>query len=55
MGRYLIKYKAMQTSFDLKTLVKKSNFQIVPGEGWTYFGQMEDGKKNGKGLLVSKK
>jgi hypothetical protein len=45
----------MEPSFDLKSLILKPNFHIVPGENYVYFGQVENQMKHGQGIMISEK
>lgn len=45
----------MNDKFDVKALVKQSDFHIVPADGKVYFGQISNKKKSGTGITVSEK
>jgi hypothetical protein len=52
---FLSSYTPMSADFDIKRLIKKESFHIVPADGYVYFGEVASQKKHGEGILVSQK
>ena len=50
-----MKYKPINSNFDIRSLVKQADFHIVADEGRVYFGQIRNNKRHGLGITISEK